>query len=92
MQEFEKPAYYLDLTLSSNRDHIERAKPDVPIEVLVRNELRRDDVPIKATGVRRGDEFIVTVIVGNYTQTHTRTWDMLIAAISDARRAASRKR
>jgi hypothetical protein len=92
MQEFEKPAYYLDLTLSSNRDHVERAKPDVPIEVLVRNDLRRDDAPIKATGVRRGDDFIVTVIVGSYTQTHSWGWEILVAAIGAERREAKRQR
>lgn len=90
MTNIEKPAYYVDLNLGWNRDHIEKAKLGEPIDVLVRSDLERQADPIKAKGVRAVDKSAVTVEFGNYTQTHDRHWETLMHAIAEARRRAQR--
>jgi len=83
MAEFECPTYVIDLSISSNWAHIESAKPDIPINLLVVPENDLATKPIIATGVRSNDgtSFSVQVITTAGTQAHTWIWDSLKNAI-----------
>lgn len=83
MAEFECPTYVIALANSLNRAHIESAKPDIPINLLVVPENDLTSKPIRATGVcsTDGTSFSVQVATTAGTQAHTWIWDSLKNAI-----------
>ena len=83
MAEFECPTYVIDLANSLNRAHIESAKPDIPINLLVVPENDLAAKSIHATGLLStdGTSFSVQVATTAGTQAHTWNWDFLKNAI-----------
>ena len=85
MDEFESPAYYLDLLDRSNCSRIESAKPGQEIPVLVRREDDRTKKPIGAVGTRSQDGQNFSVAVrreDGKLQAHSWPYAVLLESIS----------
>ena len=83
MEEFESPAYVLDLRDRSNCSRIQSAKPGQEIKVLVHPENDSSVPSILAKGTRSGDgtSFSVVVTTSAGEKEHSWNYQWLLEAI-----------